>query len=114
MGDHWLHPGVVEGGVDLAHCGGESQPDGGLRLLSTCSFMRSAALTRLVCAALHICLHRRMKAAADETPTSSSWLGNKGGWYPRQHSNGDSLEAADMWPLIAYSAQGSWVQEAGL
>ena len=28
MGDRWLHPGNVERGVNAAHGGGESQPDG--------------------------------------------------------------------------------------
>ena len=48
-----------------------------------------------VCVALQVRLHRRMKASADWTPTCSSWLGNSGGWYPRQHSKGERLVAAE-------------------
>ena len=56
-----------------------------------------------------------MNAHADGTPTSSSWLGNSGGWYPRQHSKGESLEEEDVWLLIAYSPHGSWeLHEVGL
>ena len=62
---------------------------------------------RLARVTLHVLLQRLMNASADGTPTSSSWLGNNGGCYPKQHSKGESLEAADVWLLIAYSAQGN-------
>ena len=81
--------------------GSRSPPPVGLLLHPSCRSHQVAA-----------CGTPRLLAPPDEcrreeTPTSSSWLGNKGGWYPRQHLKGDSPEAADVWPLMAYSAQGN-------
>ena len=78
----------------------------GICLRSASCFIRAADLTRL--ARDQVRLHRRTNAWADGTPTSSSWLGNKGGWYPKQHSNSDILDAADASLLMAYSAYSSW------
>ena len=69
----------------------------GFLLLPPCCFIRAAAFCRLARVALQVHLHRRMKASADWTPTCSSWLGNRGGWYPRQHSKGERLVAAETW-----------------
>ena len=71
---------------------------------SSCCFIRVEALMRLACVALQVLLQRLTNSHADGTPTSSSWLVNNGGWYPRQHSNGDLPDAADVWLLIALIA----------
>ena len=63
------------------------------------------ALMRLARVALHVLLQSLMNACAEGTPTISSWLGNSGGWYPKQHSNGDSLEDSET--LMECFAQGN-------
>ena len=52
----------------------------GVRLLSACIFMQSAALMRLARVTLHVLLQRWMNARAEGTPTPSSWLGKSRGW----------------------------------
>ena len=87
----------------------------GTLLLSARCFIRAEALMRLARVTLQVLLHHLTKACADSTPTSFSWLGKNGGWYPKQHSKGDILEAADVWLLIAYSTHGSCeLQDTGL
>ena len=76
----------------------------GVLFLSASCFIRAVALMRLARVTLQVLFQRLTKACAEGTPTSSSWLGNNGGWYPEQLSNGDILEAADVWLFIVYSA----------
>ena len=78
-------------------------------------FLRAEALTRLVLVTLQVSLHFRMNAWTERTPTSASWLGNRGGWYPKQHSKGDILEEEEVWLLTTYSAYSNWkFEETGL
>ncbi|TWW78921.1 Ubiquitin carboxyl-terminal hydrolase 26 [Takifugu flavidus] len=63
---------------------------------------RSAART-----CLHTLLQRRMLACTEGTATSSSWISNNGGWYPRNALKGDSPVDAETTKLHPRQSLGS-------
>ena len=79
-----------------------------MRFQSGSCFIRAEALTRLARVTLQVRLHLRTNAWTEGTPTSSSWLRNRGGWYPKHHWKGDILEEEEeeeeVWLLMAFSA----------
>ena len=56
--------------------------EAGIHLRSASCFIRAADLIRLAHVTLQVHLQCCTNVWAHRNPTYSSWLGNKGGWYP--------------------------------